>query len=92
MPGAEQHHRRSRSIRDRHTHCTCNLITLCGRGNTDGCHGWVHSHPFEARRLGWIVSRHTDPTPVPVLTRQHGGWVLLGCRGDTTPTNDPREE
>ena len=77
-------------MRDDHTHCPCNGINLCGSGTT-GCHGWVHSHPFEARAMGWIVSRYAVPHETPVYAAQHG-WVLLGCGGDTSPASDPREE
>lgn len=38
---------------------------LCGDGVT-GCHGWVESHPFEAREDGWHVWSHEEPRAVPV--------------------------
>lgn len=72
------HHRRTKRVVDEHRHCTCNGILLCKI-----CHDWVHAHPLEARRLGWIVSRHVgEPGTVPVFTEQHG-WVLLGCDSET---------
>ena len=88
MRGMEWHHRRSRSVRDDHTHCPCNGITLCGRGNTSGDHGWAHTNAFEARAKGLIISKHDQRLPfeVPVLT--HNGWVLLGCTGEVTPTDE----
>lgn len=74
--GAEWHHRRSKSVRDEHRHCTCNGVWLC----TD-CHQWVHSHPFEARGSGFIVSRHTPvpgTEPVQCVLR---GLIVLDCEG-----------
>jgi hypothetical protein len=70
------HHRRSRSVRDPHQHCPCNGVLLCPT-----CHEWVHKHPFEARGLGLIVSRHTAvPGTVPVWSHHHPA-LLLKCAG-----------
>ena len=86
-PEGHWHHRRSRSVVDLHQHRPCNGVWLCGT-----CHRWVHAHPFEARRKGWIVSRYTAaPCEVPVWATQHG-WVLLGHDGGTSPASDPDEE
>ena len=61
------------------------LILLCGSATT-GCHGWVESHPAEAREQGYRVPAGTDPATWPVLW--HGeewrvltddGWVPLGA-------------
>ena len=63
-PRGAWHHRRSRSVRDTHTHCPCNGVWLC---NND--HAWVHANPLAARQNGFIVSRNeTEPATVPVLT------------------------
>jgi hypothetical protein len=81
------HHRRGRSVIDQHQHCPCNGIYLC-----DECHRYVHAHPFESRRQGWIVSRHTAvPGEVPVKSAVHCDWVLLQCNGQGRFTNDPEE-
>lgn len=82
MRGVDWHHRRTRSVRDEHTHCPCNGITLCGPGNNHGCHGWAHSNPAEAAEIGLIVSRHSLvlPREVPVQHIEHG-LVLLNCDG-----------
>jgi hypothetical protein len=82
----EWHHRRSRSVVDEHQHAPCNGLWLCST-----CHAWVHAHPFEARAMGWIVSRYMIPCEMPVFAQQHG-WVLLGHDSDVSPTTDPREE
>lgn len=73
-PGAETHHRRSRSVRDEHTHCPCNLVLLCSP-----CHRWAHSNPVEARANGFIVSRYEEPVTIPV----HTPWGIRhhDCRG-----------
>jgi hypothetical protein len=85
-PGAEWHHRRSRSVRDEHRHDTCNGVLLCST-----CHRWVHAHPFAARNTGFIVSRHAMPFTEPVLCAMRG-WVLLTCDGEVSFTHDPREQ
>lgn len=79
------HHRRSRSVRDEHQHCACNGVYLCG-----ACHKWVHEHPFEAREMGWIVSRAFLPFEQPVFN-QSFGWLMLACDGSRTQIDDPRE-
>lgn len=69
------HHRRSRSVRDDHTHCPCNGVWLC-RGD----HEWVHAHPMEARQGGFILSRVTAiPAVEPVETPW--GMRLHSCDG-----------
>ena len=71
------HHRILGNRKDRRA---SNLITLCGSGTT-GCHGWVHSHPAEAKLRGWIVSRFArrDQTPeLPVWYQARHRWFLLG--------------
>lgn len=78
--GAEIHHRRGKRVIDEHTHCSCNLIFLCGWGNHQGCHGWVHSNPFEAKNFGLIVARHAIPAELPVVVRRR--VVGLDCEGN----------
>lgn len=73
-PSGHWHHRRSRSVRDEHTHHPCNGVLLCAV-----CHAWVHAHPEKARNEGWIVSRYTDPGRIPFKTPT--GWVLPACDG-----------
>jgi hypothetical protein len=74
-PGAHWLHRLTREERDQHTHCTCNGVYLCTT-----CHEWVHAHPFEARGVGLIVSRHT-PLPALIPAESHFGVLNLGCDG-----------
>lgn len=76
-PGAQWHHRRSRSVDDPHTHCPCNGVWLCA-----ACHQWVHANPLMARLTGFIVSRHQkEPGTVPV-TCVVRGQILLTCDGE----------
>jgi 5-methylcytosine-specific restriction endonuclease McrA len=82
-PSGEVHHRRSRSVRDQHTHCCCVLVLLCGT-----CHRWVHAHPFEARTEGLIVSRFVDePGTVPQVTAY--GLRIYHCDGGTEHKEQP---
>lgn len=74
-PGAEWHHRRSRSVRDSHRHCPCNGVWLCGT-----CHRWVHAHPFEAKADGLIVSKQVGE-PGSVVVTAHFGDLFLECDG-----------
>jgi hypothetical protein len=89
-PHGAIHHRRSRSVRDQHTHCQCNCVYLCHT-----CHRDVHAHPFNSSKDGWIVSRHVlEPTAVS-LHSPTGEWVL-DCTGGATyrfsPTNTEVEQ
>jgi hypothetical protein len=60
-----------------------NLVTLCGLGNADGCHGKAHGNPEWARNHGWIVSRSFEPAEIPV--DMHDGWHLLLDDGSRIP-------
>lgn len=60
-----------------------NLVTLCGLGNADGCHGKAHSNPHWARNHGWIVPRSLNPLEVPV--DMHDGWFYLLEDGTRRP-------
>lgn len=63
-PRGQWHHRRTRSVIDSHTHCSCNGVWLCAT-----CHRWVHANPVKAREDGFIVSRFTlEPASRPVST------------------------
>lgn len=87
---ASRHHRHKRSHPFPGLHQASNLVLLCGSGTT-GCHGWVHGHERQSRRMGWIVSAYNDhPEDVPIWTRRHG-WVRLDDAGaymEATPPTD----
>jgi len=61
----ECHHRQLRSRGGRDTAWNC--IWLC-----TACHAWVHSHPFTASALGFMVPTLQDAAEWPVLRRT--GW------------------
>lgn len=74
--GGNTHHRKLR------VHCTkaevhllTNMIVLCGSGTT-GCHGWVHRHPEESYKAGWLVRSWEDPESVPVFDWIGDRWLL----------------
>jgi hypothetical protein len=74
-PGSDWHHRRGRSVKDAHQHCPCNGVLLC-----KSCHDWAHAHPFDARRVGFIVSR-SEPEPGRAPVRTYHGVIVLDCVG-----------
>lgn len=84
-PGYSYQHRVSRGMggtSDPAVNEPQNLCLLCGSATT-GCHGFVESHPDDARRDGYRVDRGRDPANVPVL-RHDGAWVFLNRDGSVT--------
>lgn len=57
-----------------------NLILLCGSGTT-GCHGWVESHPDQARTEGFRIDGY-DQLDLPIVTR--GRIITLTASGGRT--------
>lgn len=79
-PNGQWHHRRSRRVVNEHTHCPCNGVWLCRT-----CHQWVHAHPTEAKKEGWIVSQWViRPGQVPYIRRIGTAWST-GCDGTLAP-------
>ncbi len=76
-PGYSLQHRRARQGTDRRpdTHTAVNLIALCGSG-VSYCHGWIESHPNDARTEGMRVWQCENPAEVPVILHD-GRRVLL---------------
>lgn len=78
--GGNVHHRQMRSQAPKDAvHVVENLLLLCGSGTT-GCHGWVHAHPAESYRKGWLVRSWQSPPDVPVAY-PGGGFFYLTERG-----------
>lgn len=59
----ELHHRQYKSRGGLGT--VANALALCGRGNTDGCHGVAHSG--EGERRGWSIRSGFDPRTWPAV-------------------------
>lgn len=58
-----------------HRHCPCNGVWLC-----HVCHKYLHEHPEEALRLGFIVnSWEPEPSLIPIQTVW--GWRFHTCNG-----------
>lgn len=70
------HHRRSRRVRDGHTHCSCNGVMLCRT-----CHNWAHANPVEAEAQGFIVTQWQD-FPGFVRVKAWAGWMEMDCLGE----------
>lgn len=75
-PATEMHHRLYRSHGGLDT--VENLLHLCGRGNTSGCHGDAHTGT-DRYVLGWAVRTGYDPADVWVLYR--GNPLILTAEG-----------
>lgn len=89
--GSAWHHRRSRSVRDEHTHHPGNGVLLCKT-----CHDWVHGHPAAAMDDGLILSRH-EAEPCTRPWKGITGWWQPECdkqitaiTGSDTDRREPR--
>jgi hypothetical protein len=81
-----RHHRQRRRTGG---HSVVNLVLLCGSGTT-GCHGWIHSHPANARAFGYIVPTWVrDVAAIPICIASPAvpfvQWVLLSEDGQRSP-------
>jgi hypothetical protein len=63
------------------------LVSVCGHGNKDLCHGEVHQNPDWAHEIGWMLWDTDDPETKPILLVD--GWYLLADDGSRTPTPSP---
>jgi 5-methylcytosine-specific restriction protein A len=80
--GTQLHHRRPRGAggsKRESTNQAANCTWICGP-----CHAEIESRREWATVHGWLVSQHSDPALVPVLTRH--GWVLLTGSGGIEAT------
>lgn len=71
-PATDQHHRQYRSRGG--WHLIENLLDLCGRGNTSGCHGDAHRGRLE----GASISAHEQRpiADVPFVDARGQSWLL----------------
>lgn len=68
------------------------LLTLCGHGNTSGCHAWKETNRVDAERDGFRIPRNglpRDPELVPVHTAW--GWRRYTAAGSWVPCPPPPE-
>jgi len=54
-----------------------NGLAVCGHGNTDGCHGFIHQNPNVAVKNGWTIPTGIDPALKPALVWM---WVHFQAR------------
>lgn len=98
-PASNRHHREpigaggTSGARAERIHGAEWLLTLCGEGNTSGCHKWVDDQRQEALRHGYVISRNglvADAARRPVLTVV--GWRLFPAGGGKpVPCPEPPE-
>lgn len=83
--GTNVHHRQSKGMGGSNRPWTDrpeNLVTICGQGNTSGCHGWVSQSFTEAEQLGWAIRRSASERPSEVpLTDLQGRQFFLTEEG-----------
>jgi len=64
-PATDVHHRRPRQMGgtsdDSINYGMANLVSLCRT-----CHNWIHAHPSESYRLGWLVHSWQSPEDIPI--------------------------
>jgi len=87
----DRHHRRFKgmggsSLPD--TDTAPNLVTLCGLGNTSGCHGRAHSDQQWALANGYRVPQGADPLTIPIT---HHAWGVVWLTTDGGFNLDPQE-
>ncbi len=92
-PATNVHHVIGRGMggsRDARVKSPAVQVSLCGMGNTGGCHGWAEANrDGEATRLGYRLSRAVlgDPAWSPEGHRvwaYRRGWVALTGDGRVT--------
>jgi hypothetical protein len=69
------------------------LLSLCGSGNTSGCHQWCDLQREDALAQGYVIRRNgppVDAATVPVLTAD--GWQLFDDDGGRRPCSPPEED
>jgi hypothetical protein len=75
-----------------------NGLDACGHGNLDGCHGYCHQHPEEARENGWFISAYSklpaSEIPAWIWHKGRRAKYLLDDEGEAVlapfPQGDPR--
>jgi hypothetical protein len=83
----ELHHRRSRRVSDRHTHCLCVLVHLCST-----CHAKAHQHPEVGKLWGLVVTQWAQEPSEHPFQHHSLGWVRPTCDGSFVATVATGEE
>lgn len=83
-PASNYHHRRARGMGGtlRNIHTPDWLLHLCGSG-TEGCHGYIETHPEISYEKGWKMRQYQLPSTSPVQTFY--GIVILHRDGSAEP-------
>lgn len=59
-----------------------NGLAVCGHGNTDGCHGYIHQNPAIATEKGWTVETGIDPALKPAEVWMWGTYQEFALLDD----------
>jgi hypothetical protein len=65
------------------TYGLANLACLCRE-----CHNWVHAHPEEGYRTGYLVHSWDDPADVPLVLKPGTHWIKLRSDGEFERTGE----
>lgn len=91
-PGNGLHHREGRGVGGRgkvdadRTNGPAWMVTLCGHGNTSGCHKEIDLDRASAEADGYVIRRNgpvVDASLMPVRT--YRGWRYLTADGRSVP-------
>jgi len=59
-----------------------NGLAVCGHGNTDGCHGFIHQHPTLSVEKGWTLPTGANPALEPVELWMWGSMLTFALLDD----------
>ena len=97
--GTNQQHREGRGAGGRgkadaaRTNGLAWRLTVCGQGNTSGCHAEIDQDRVRSEREGYVIRRNgprVDAAEVPVLTVD--GWQLFLDDGTRVPCPTPEPD
>ena len=54
-----------------------NLVSLCR-----SCHDYIHAHPAEGYRLGYLVHSWDDPAEIPIVLKPGTHYIRLRSDGE----------
>ncbi len=59
-----------------------NGLAVCGHGNSDGCHGYIHQHPTISVEKGWTLPTGSDPALEPAEVWVWGHYQVRALLDD----------